>query len=61
VPPAARATRRASRHDATYRRLLGVADAVAAIMALVIAVPLLGDDGLRLAALAGIPIAVLVS
>ncbi len=47
--------------DTIERRLLVVADIAAAAIALFIFVPLLGDDTLTLATLAGLPIVVLMS
>ena len=51
----------AARRDALYRRLLAVADVVAAGFALLLSVSLLGDDRLTLATLAILPLVVLVS
>ena len=49
------------RRDAVYRRLLGVADAAAAIVTLFVAVPLAGSSTPGLAALLAIPLVVLAS
>jgi exopolysaccharide biosynthesis polyprenyl glycosylphosphotransferase len=46
--------------DAVYRRLLAVADLIAAAAAFVIAVPVLGNDALGIGVLAAIPMVVLV-
>lgn len=47
--------------DATHRRSLAVADAVAALIAFMLPVSILGDDSLRLASLAIIPVVVLAA
>ncbi len=49
------------RRNALYRRSLAMADVVAAVVALVVAVPLLGDDKLKLTLLAALPLVILVS
>jgi exopolysaccharide biosynthesis polyprenyl glycosylphosphotransferase len=49
------------RRDATYRRLLGVADVSSAAIAIGVGVPLLGDDAVNPLALLAIPFVVLVA
>ena len=44
-----------------YRRCLGAADLIAAALALVLALTILGDDGLRPATLVALPLVVLVA
>jgi exopolysaccharide biosynthesis polyprenyl glycosylphosphotransferase len=56
-----RARRDTLARDTVERRLLVVADIAAAAIALFIFVPLIGDDTLNLATLAGLPIVVLMS
>src|SRR5687768_5839056 len=56
-----RRTRSSLSRDAVGRRLLVLADVAAATLALIVCVPLLGDDTLALATLAGLPIVVLMS
>ena len=49
------------RRNALYRRSLATADVIAAVLALVAAVPLLGDDRLKATLFAALPLVVLVS
>ena len=51
----------AEARDRTFRRLLAYADILAALLALIVSVALLGDDRLAATTLAGLPIIVLVS
>lgn len=59
--PRVRARSETLSRDAFGRRLLIIADVVAAALALLVVVPLLGDDTLALHTLAALPIVVLIS
>jgi exopolysaccharide biosynthesis polyprenyl glycosylphosphotransferase len=55
------ATRRARARDATYRRGLAVADVLSAALAVFVAITVIGDDALRPASFAALPLVVLVN
>jgi exopolysaccharide biosynthesis polyprenyl glycosylphosphotransferase len=59
--PETSATAASLRRDTTYRRCLAAADLVAAAIAVVFAIPLLGNDTLSPLALLALPLVVLVS
>lgn len=59
--PEGRASEGVLHRDALYRRLLAIADIAAAGVAVVLALVVLGDDRLKLAIVAAIPLVVLVS
>jgi exopolysaccharide biosynthesis polyprenyl glycosylphosphotransferase len=59
--PASLADRASAKRDASFRRALGFADIFAAALALTLSVQFFGDDHLRLATFAGLPLVVVVS
>jgi exopolysaccharide biosynthesis polyprenyl glycosylphosphotransferase len=58
--PETRTTDQAWRRDAIYRRMLGVADGLAAVLAVIAAFPLLGDDSLAPLAVAVLSLSVVL-
>jgi exopolysaccharide biosynthesis polyprenyl glycosylphosphotransferase len=56
-----RGTEPARRRDTTYRRLLGVADLSSAAIAVLVGVPLLGEDALNPLAILALPLVLMVS
>jgi exopolysaccharide biosynthesis polyprenyl glycosylphosphotransferase len=56
-----RGTESTRRRDTTYRRMLGLADVAAAAIAVLVGVPILGEDALNPVALLALPLVLLVS